>query len=77
MSNAHQAYELIVAEDGSIPADQLTRLGLAPGAHLRIMETEPRKMTRSLRGALRDFPDLSEEDFRRASDLAISDLNAS
>lgn len=31
--------ELVVADDGSIPAEQLARLGLRPGAHLRVVET--------------------------------------
>lgn len=30
-------YELVVADDGSIPAEQITRLGLGPGAHLRVV----------------------------------------
>ncbi len=29
--------ELVVAGDGSIPAEQLARLGLRPGSHLRIV----------------------------------------
>ena len=31
-------YELVVADDGSIPAEQIGRLGLGPGAHLRVVE---------------------------------------
>jgi hypothetical protein len=36
-----EEYELVVAEDGSIPAEQVARLGLGPGAHLRVVP-EPR-----------------------------------
>ena len=32
--------ELVVAVDGSIPADQLTRLGIRPGARLRLVEAD-------------------------------------
>jgi hypothetical protein len=32
-----QSHELIVGPDGSIPADQIARLGLRPGTHLRVV----------------------------------------
>jgi hypothetical protein len=31
-ANEHGGHELVVAADGSIPADQLARLGVTPGA---------------------------------------------
>lgn len=35
--------ELVVADDGSIPAEQLARLGLRPGARLLVVETIDRE----------------------------------
>jgi hypothetical protein len=69
------SYELVVAPDGSIPADQLARLGLEPGAHLRVVPTREGGEDESLEGTLTKFPDLSWEDFERASELAKADLN--
>ena len=70
--------ELVVAEDGSIPAAQLSRLGLHPGAHLRVVEaTEPAGDTSSLAGSLPDLPDLDWTAFESASDLARRDLSGS
>ena len=68
--------ELVVAEDGSIPAEQVARLGLRPGAHLRVIETQPPDKPSGLAGALPDFPDLEWADFERGSDLARSDLTS-
>lgn len=67
--------ELVVAEDGSIPADQLARLGLKPGAHLRVVEaTSMPTGTDDLEGVLQDLPELEWEDFERGSELARRDL---
>lgn len=67
--------ELVEAEDGSIPADQLASLGLRPGAHLRVIETdEPPAALSGLAGSLPDLPDLGWDAFERASDLARQDL---
>lgn len=69
--------ELVVADDGSIPADQLASLGLRPGAHLRVVSTDPQgEMTASLAGCLPDLPDLEWADFERGSALAQRDLTA-
>ncbi len=40
-SGSSQSRELIVADDGSIPADQVCKLGLEPGARLRAVEVAP------------------------------------
>lgn len=69
--------DLVVADDGSIPADQIARHGLRPGALLRVIESgsvagEPS----SLAGSLPDFPDLDWAAFERGSTLARSDLSA-
>jgi hypothetical protein len=70
--------ELIVAEDGSIPANQLASLGLRPGAHLRVATTDgPSIAPSGLAGALSDLPDLDWEVFERASELARQDLSQS
>lgn len=66
-----------MADDGSIPADQIARLGLRPGALLRVIESGPVASERSgLAGSLPDFPDLEWEAFERGSTLARSDLSA-
>lgn len=49
------AIELVVAEDGSVPAAQLARLGVQPGTRLRVVPTPsqtPRRRRRRLEGAL-------------------------
>jgi hypothetical protein len=68
--------ELIVAADGSIPADQLARLGVVPGTHLRVVQTAPAESAHTLAGSLSGFPDLTWEDFERASELARHDLSS-
>ena len=68
--------DLVVADDGSIPADQIARLGLRPGALLRVIESGPVASEPSgLAGSLPDFPDLDWEAFARGSTLARSDLS--
>ena len=67
-------YELVVAEDGSIPADQLVQLGLRPGAHLMVVATESVNQADRLVGSLPEFPDLAWEDFERGSAIARHDL---
>lgn len=67
--------ELVVAEDGSIPVDQLASLGLRPGSHLRVVVTdEPAAAPSGLAGSLPDLPDIDWDDFERASELARQDL---
>ncbi|MHB1533479.1 MAG: hypothetical protein ACYC1D_02520 [Acidimicrobiales bacterium] len=68
-----QSRELIVADDGSIPADQVRKLGLGPGTHLRVVEAAPAPAGESLGASLPGFPDLSWEDFERGSALARED----
>ncbi len=75
-ANEYLAYELIVADDGSIPADQLAPLGVAPGDHLRVVESAPPSSTHALAGSLSAFPDLTWDDFERASELAQHDVSA-
>lgn len=70
--------ELVVAEDGSIPAEQLAGIGLQPGAHLRVVETsQPTQNVAGLVGSMPNLPDVPWEDFERGSDPAQRDLTAS
>ena len=67
--------ELIVADDGSIPATQIASRGLRPGAHLRVVALEePRVGSPGLAGSLPHLPDLDWHSFDRASALARQDL---
>jgi hypothetical protein len=75
-ANEHTDHELVVAADGSIPAEQLARLGVGPGAHLRVVETPATESTGSIAGSLSHLADVSWEDFQRASELAQQDLSA-
>lgn len=76
-ANAAEGDELVVAPDGSIPAEQLARLGLRPGAHLRVVATKPADEAAPLAGSLLSLSDVSWEDFERASEAARHDLGAS
>jgi hypothetical protein len=69
--------ELVVAGDGSIPADQLRGLGLLPGAHLRVVEALVVPSGGRLAGSLPEFADLAWEDFERGSEVARRDAEAS
>lgn len=69
--------ELVVAGDGSIPADQLRKLGLLPGAHLRVVEAVVAPSGGRLAGSLPELADLAWEDFERGSELARRDAEAS
>ena len=66
-------HDLVVAPDGSIPAEQLERLGVAPGAHLRVVQTS---QPGTIAGSLPDLPDLTWDEFEQASALATGDLTA-
>lgn len=78
MSNAEQHaqdHELVVAADGSIPADQLAKLGVSPGQHLRVVPVPARSAeSSSLSGSLPNLGQLTWDDFKRGSGLASSDL---
>jgi hypothetical protein len=68
--------ELVVADDGSIPATQLSSLGLGAGAHLRVVESTSSGPADDLEGSLADFPDITWEDFELASDLTTEDASS-
>ncbi len=69
--------ELVVAEDGSIPATQLSLLGLRAGAHLRARRVHLLGIRRRSGGrGPADFPDITWEDFERASDLVTKDASS-
>ncbi len=75
-ANENIDHELVVAPDGSIPADQLKRLGVGPGTHLRVVETPVSRVGGSFAGSLPDFPEVTWEDFERASQLAREDVGS-
>jgi hypothetical protein len=79
MSNAEasSSLELVVANDGSIHADQLAQLGIRPGTRLCVVQQEPNTAQGTLRGLLPDLPDLTWEDFEAASKCAQVDIAAS
>lgn len=72
--------EVAVAEDGSIqaPASEVARLGLGPGARLRLVpQRGPRASGQSSWGVLAGkLPDISWEDFGAASRMATADHEA-
>jgi hypothetical protein len=48
-------FDVVVSDDGSIPADELARHGVRPGAHLRLVvstEAEAPPKRKSVRGSL-------------------------
>jgi hypothetical protein len=74
-ANEHTDHELVMAPDGSIPAEQLKRLGVRPGAHLRVVQSaSPISAAGSIAGSLPHLPDVSWKDFQRASELAREDV---
>ena len=76
-ASAPDGHELIVGPDGSIPAEQLARLGLTLGAHLRVVAETTKQHSARFEGSLSELPDISWEDFGRGSELARNDLNLS
>ncbi len=73
-SDSKESQELVVADDGSIPTEQISRLGLHLAAHLRVM-AQTSTPTRSIAGRLTNWPDLAWEDFGRAIPLAQTDTS--
>jgi hypothetical protein len=71
------SHELVVAEDGSIPAEQIRQLGVRPGAHLRVVAEQPPEAEGSIAGRLAGWPEVTWEDFERAGRLARTDLERS
>lgn len=45
-------FHVVVAEDGSLPASELARLGLRPGEHLRLVPEQRPATRRRMAGAL-------------------------
>ena len=71
----HPANELVVVADGSIPADPVERLGLRPGAHLRVVDAGQPVEPRGIAASLPQFPDLEWAGFARGGELARNDLS--
>ena len=70
-----ETFELVVGPDGGIPAEQIARLGLRPGARLRVVSERPHRENR-FGGSMPELPEVSWEDFERGSELARTDLIA-
>jgi hypothetical protein len=73
---ADTGLEIVVARDGSIPADELAPRGILPGMRLRVFPEKvpektapptPEKPFRSLYGSLPDLPHLTWEEFEGGS----------
>lgn len=75
MASGPEGLEFVVAADGSIPAEQITRLGVRPGTNLRVVAEYPAEG--SIAGQLTSWPDVPWEDFQRASRLSQADLDRS
>jgi hypothetical protein len=69
--------ELVVADDGSIPAEQVANLGVRPGTHLRVIVEPAGQVQGSIAGWLTNWTDVTWEDFERATELAQADLSRS
>jgi len=77
-ADAGQGYEVVVGDEGSIPAGQLAALGVRPRSHLRVIIAEPPAAAPpSCPCSLQGFPDPSWQDFAHASQLARSDFELS
>jgi hypothetical protein len=77
IASGPEGHELVVADDGSIPAEQIARLGMRPGTHLRVVAELPPAPDATIAGRLMSWPQVSWEDFERASQLAQGDLGHS
>lgn len=48
-----EGFHVVVADDGSLPAAELARLGVRPGAHLRLLvDEQDRPKRKTMLGAL-------------------------
>jgi hypothetical protein len=74
VASGHEDHELVVAEDGSIPAEQIRWLGVRPGTHLRVVAEQAPEAESSIAGRSAGWPEVSWEGFERASRLAQDDL---
>jgi hypothetical protein len=73
-SSSHE-FEFVVAADGSIPPEQVAALGVRPGTRLRVIAETADLSRASIAGRLTSWPDVTWEEFERASDLAQADLS--
>lgn len=75
--NSSHEFDLVVADDGSIPAEQVAALGVRPGTHLRVIPEPSDPVQGGIGGRLTSWPELTWEDFEQASELAQADLSHS
>jgi hypothetical protein len=76
-AGSNQGYEVVVAGDGSVPAERLTELGVRPGSHLRIIVADLPSAGSTFRGSLKGFPEPSWEDFEHVSEVVTNDFKLS
>ncbi len=76
-ADAAHGYDVTVAGDGSIPADQLTALGVRLGSHLRVIVAEPAAAPLGFRGSLTGYHEPSWDDFERVSEVGRSGFELS
>lgn len=72
--------DLVVAADGSIPAEQVAALGVLPGSHVRVVtqagpvaDSNLHGILDSIAGRMTRWPDATWDEFERGSRLAESD----
>ena len=71
-----QVFEAVVSATGDlvIPSDSVRRLALAPGQHVQVVVSAPRRRT-NMRGALAGrLPDISPEEIARVRRETWGDL---
>ncbi|MCA1675128.1 MAG: hypothetical protein LC799_24040 [Actinobacteria bacterium] len=72
-----EGFHVVVADDGSLPASELARLGLRPGAHLRIVPEQRSGRRKSMLGALAGtLPPEAVDDLIRGLDEAKAERTA-
>ncbi|MGQ0777216.1 MAG: hypothetical protein ACT4NY_22835 [Pseudonocardiales bacterium] len=75
--NDSEGSHVVVADDGSLPASELARLGLRPGAHLRIVPEQRSGQRKSMLGALAGtLPPEAVDDLIRGLDEAKAERAA-
>lgn len=66
-----EGFHVVVADDGSLPASELARLGLRPGARLRVVPEQRSGRRKSMLGALAGtLPPEAVDDLIRGLDEA-------
>jgi hypothetical protein len=64
MASGAAEHEFVVADDGSIPAEQIACIGVRPGTHLRVATEHPNESAGSIARRLKNWPDVRWERLR-------------